>query len=252
MLLLFLSLLPFLSGLRSCFVLWNGSLDSFWSSSTSFTKGTKDAIFLCSTVWLIQMKAKVEKSNTGAAFTNFSPRWKYMFHDFVLFFLLNNRGRLKGMFSFFTFLSIFFPSLCRLLSGSASFCPSLKFLKISSAQVSTLVQEQQTMTQLRPGQVFCIKSWHLALVRHSSLWGNSSPLPPPPQPPTPQPSPPRLTVAWKNNCTRKTIKTILAEIPQDGLPNLLASSHGLRCGGIWHVGKISRSLPFIGAEKVSV
>lgn len=103
----------------------------------------------------------------------------------LLFFLLllNNRGRLKGMFSFFTFLSIFFPSLCRFLSGSASFCPSLKFLKISSAQVSALVQEQPIMTQLRPGQVFCIKSWHLALVRHSSIWGNASPLahsPPPP------------------------------------------------------------------------
>lgn len=165
-------------------MLWNGSLDSFWSSSTSFTKGTKDAIFLCSTVWLIQMKAKVEKSNTGAAFTNFSPRWKCMFHDFVVFLLfLNNRGRLKGMFSFFTFLSIFFPSLCRFLSGSASFCPSLKFLKISSAQVSALVQEQPIMTQLRPGQVFCIKSWHLALVRHSRIRGNASPLahsPPPP------------------------------------------------------------------------
>lgn len=139
-------------------------------------RGLKTQYFFAAPSDSFRWKQRWKKSNTGAAFTNFSPRLKYMFHDFVLFFLLNNRGRLKGMFSFFTFLSIFFPSLCRLLSGSASFCPSLKFLKISSAQVSALVQEQQTMTQLRPGQVFCIKSWHLALVRHSSLWGNSSPL----------------------------------------------------------------------------
>lgn len=98
MLLHFLALLPFLSGLRSCFVLWNGSVDSFWSSSTSFTKGTKDATFLCSTVWLIQMKAKVEKSKTDAAFTNFSPRSMCMFHDFFFFFRWIIEGDWKECF----------------------------------------------------------------------------------------------------------------------------------------------------------
>lgn len=106
---------------------------------------------------------------------------------------------------------------------------------LSSAQVSALVQKQQIMTQLRPmpGFLYQILTFGLGeALQHPRKFFSPGPLTAPAPPPTPQPSPPRLTVAWKNNCTRKTIKTILAEIPQDGLPNLLASSHGLRCGGI--------------------
>lgn len=39
-------------------------------------------------------------------------------------------------------------------------------------------------------------------------------------PPTPQPSRPHLTVAWENNCTWKTVKTILAEISSRWTPQL--------------------------------
>ena len=49
--------------------------------------------------------------------------------------------------------------------------------------------------------------------------------------------PPCLTVAWKNNCTWKTIKTTLAKF-------LPVSIHSLRCGGIMTCRKISESVLF--------
>lgn len=49
--------------------------------------------------------------------------------------------------------------------------------------------------------------------------------------------PSRLTVAWKNNCTRKTIKTTLAKF-------LPVSVHSLRCGEIMTCRKIPVSVLF--------
>lgn len=61
-------------------------------------------------------------------------------------------------------------------------------------------------------------------------------------------SPPSLTVAWKNNCTWKTIKTILPKfLKMDS--QLLASFHRLRCGENMTCRKILKSLLFIGAKE---
>lgn len=62
------------------------------------------------------------------------------------------------------------------------------------------------------------------------------------------PLPPSLTVAWKNNCTWKTIKTILPEfLTMDS--QLLASFHSPRCGENMTCRKIVKSLLFIGAKE---
>lgn len=95
-------------------------------------------------------------------------------------------------------------------------------------------------SEMWTGQVFCIKPSRMALMKLANIPGKPSlPL---------ALSPPSLTVAWKNNWTWKTIKTILPKfLKMDS--QLLASFHRLRCGENMTCRKILKSLLFIGAKE---